>query len=395
MDNINDLISKIKDDNNHVSTLLKEAKFIIGEIDETNSMGWINLELSGYGDKQIPKYRIVRGQMKGWNPYYGWVPVAHKNTEIEIKLCNRGTGQSVREIEELLKSDSDSFEMPYPASIANEILEGSLKTKVSLFISRSSLAGILETVRNRLFDLAIQINKEKKESVLGVGELKKKVGGLRLPGGIAIGPLMFSKDGKTANTIMGPAIIPFDYGITNSLNLLNKTELSIEEFQATFNSQVEDLVAEMLIYFQNRLKPISQSNVGQFNSVNKCVAEYKKHSINLEEFCDVNFLLDVDNVRGRKHHSDRRYDSNYEIGNIRYDTVEKLRELNRKIHEQIHMINDKLAETHKDYDVKVTQTPNSTTIEFTAASHAFDLTKGGKVVSKKKKVKDNKSINKP
>ena len=73
-----------------------------------------------------------------------------------------------------------------------------------------------------------------------------------------------------------------------------------------------------------------------------------------------------------------------------YDTVEKLRELNRLVHKEIHSINDSLASTHKDYDVKVTQTDTSTTIEFIATSHAFDLTKGGKVVPKKPKDNETK-----
>ena len=46
-------------------------------------------------------------------------------------------------------------------------------------------------------------------------------------------------------------------------------------------------------------------------------------------------------------------------------------------------MNDSLAVTHKDYDVKVTQTANSVSIEFTATSHAFDLTRGGKTFPKK------------
>jgi hypothetical protein len=107
--------------------------------------------------------------------------------------------------------------------------------------------------------------------------------------------------------------------------------------------------------------------------------------IDVKSLCDAEFLLEVDRVRGRKHHSDRRYDADYSIGGVNYDSVEKLRELNRRVHAIIHTLNDSLAVTHKDYDVKVTQTESGVSIEFTATSHAFDLTRGGKTVPKKEK----------
>jgi hypothetical protein len=213
--------------------------------------------------------------------------------------------------------------------------------------------------------------------------IKKEVGGMKLPNGIAMGPLFFSKDGKTASAIiMQPAIISFDYGTTNSLNRLIGNRLSLDELQSTFNAQIEDLISEMLIYFQNRLKIIAMGNVGEFNSIERCVKEYSKHSIELSSLCDLNFLLELDKVRGRKHHSDRRYDNDYTINGISYNSLNRLRILNRRIHKEIQGINNKLAITHKDYDMKITQTPNSMSVEFTSKNHAFDLTKGGKVVPK-------------
>lgn len=383
MEQIEELIKKAKDESISVSSLLRDIKILLGELSQSLPE-WVASELEGYGKAKVPRYRQIKGQMKAWNPFYGWVPVIHKSSEIEDKVCIRGSSQSVRELEELLSDKSSSiYEMPYPASFADQIIEGGTKTKVSLFISRTSLTHILETVRNKILDLLLDLKKSNGGAERTTGEVQKAVGGMRLPGGIALGPLMFSKDGKTASTIMGPAIIPFDYGITNSLNNLNKTVLSHDEFQATFNSQVEDLVAEMLIFFQNRLKPIAKGNVGQFNSIDRCINEYQKYGIDVKSLCDADFILEVDRVRGRKHHSDRRYDADYSIGGVSYDSVEKLRELNRKVHTIIHALNDSLAVTHKDYDVKVTQTPNSVSIEFTATSHAFDLTRGGKTVPKK------------
>lgn len=216
--------------------------------------------------------------------------------------------------------------------------------------------------------------------------IKKETGGMKLPNGISIGPLYFSKDGKTANNLlMQPAIIPFDFGVTNALNRLNKPNLPIDEFQTEFNSLANNLVAETLIYFQNRIKPIIKRGSGNFNDMGDCVREYKKAGIEIENMCDFPFLKDLSDVRGRKQHGARRYDADYTINGVSYYTVEKLRELANKVKKEIHDFNEKLSRTHKDYDVKVSQAGNTTSVEFFAIDHAFDLTRGGKVVPPKPK----------
>ncbi len=216
--------------------------------------------------------------------------------------------------------------------------------------------------------------------------LKKEVGGMKFPDGFAIGPLYFSKDGKTASVMMQPAVVPFDFSVTNALNRLNKGILPPDEFQTEFNSLISNLVADTLIYFQNRIKPILQGGgAGHFNDMGDCVREYKKVRIEIKNMCDFDFLKSLSDVRGRKQHSDRRYDIDYTINGVPYDTTEKLLELTNKLKKEIHDFDGKLAIIRKDYDVKVTQTPNSTSIEFTALNHAFDLTRGGKVVPPKPK----------
>lgn len=216
--------------------------------------------------------------------------------------------------------------------------------------------------------------------------IKREVGGMKLPDGFAIGPLYFSKDGKTASAlVMQPAIIPFDFSVTNSLNRLHKSSLPIDEFQIEFNSLVDNLVADTLIYFQNRLKPIVKGSAGQFNKIDDAVRKYKKSEIEIVDMCDFVFLKSLSDVRGRKYHTDRRYDADYTINGVSYNTAEKLRELANKVKKEVHNFDDKLAVNYKDYGVKITQTSNSTSIEFKALNHAFDLTRGGKVVPPKPK----------
>lgn len=100
----------------------------------------------------------------------------------------------------------------------------------------------------------------------------------------------------------------------------------------------------------------------------------------MEELCDVSFLKAVDRARGDKHHTHRRYDANFSINNTAYDTVEKLRELTKKVREIIQDLDQKLANTHKDYEVKIERLPAAIKAEWKAVKHALDMTQGGKIV---------------
>lgn|SRR3989338_2292966 len=183
--------------------------------------------------------------------------------------------------------------------------------------------------------------------------IKKEVGGFEILDGVVLGASYFSKDGKQSSALICPPIWAFNYGITNSLNRLNSVTLPPEEFQSTFNSLLDDLVAEILVYLENRLKLIVVSDKLKYkmNSVPESVKAYRNlASIEIEKLCDVPFLKAVDRARGEKHHTHKRYDANFSIINTAYDTVEKLRELTRKVREIVQDLDKKLAATHKDYE---------------------------------------------
>jgi len=156
------LIKEIQDKNIPVSDLLRKAKVLASKLDQEDFLDWVNLELAGYkDDSAYPDYRKLSGQIKAWNPYHGWQPVLFEKSKIEKTLTSRNTKQSVGEIEELFNSNTEVYEMPYPASAAAQILARSeIKTKVSLFLDRSVLAGVLNAVRNALLDWAIELEKQ-------------------------------------------------------------------------------------------------------------------------------------------------------------------------------------------------------------------------------------------
>jgi len=120
------------------------------------------------------------------------------------------------------------------------------------------------------------------------------------------------------------------------------------------------------------------------NSVPECIKAYNNlTSIKLETLCDISFLKNLDRARGNRHHTHRRYDTNYVIGGTTYGTVEKLRELTINVRKELQDLDQKLATEHKDYEVKVERLPLAIKVEWTAVKHALDMTDGGKIVPQK------------
>lgn len=166
---MNNLIKDITNNNIPVSQLLRKAKVLAIGLDQPNFSEWVMRELNGYGDKdKYPDYRKVSGEVKFWNPSLGWCPIVFSHSKVEKQIATRGAKQSVAEIEELLSDKSSSYEMPYPASVAQSLMEDApIRTKVSLFIGRVALKGILDAVRNSLLDWMFKFKNEGMDSDQG------------------------------------------------------------------------------------------------------------------------------------------------------------------------------------------------------------------------------------
>lgn len=158
--NIKELQNKANDSSITVSSLLRDAKLLASRLDQEDFETWIDKELNGYKEK-VPEYRVVRGVPQGFNPYRGWIPYVHSDSKSQDIISQRGVSQSVAELEELLKSSQESFEMKYPADTAKILREGvGMDVDLRLVIGRSEVAGILEHIRNRILDWTIQLQKK-------------------------------------------------------------------------------------------------------------------------------------------------------------------------------------------------------------------------------------------
>lgn len=59
-----------------IRNLLRKAYLAARKLKLQEFEDWINHEWNGYKDlDKIPDYRLLRGELKAWNPDHGWISV--------------------------------------------------------------------------------------------------------------------------------------------------------------------------------------------------------------------------------------------------------------------------------------------------------------------------------
>lgn len=156
---INEIQRDALDSNISVSELLRKSKVIAVKLDLPEFLAWVENELNGYDQSEVPEYRRVTGEPKGWNPINGWIPLILP-PESQTSISSRGISQKIGELEEVAKSDSNSLISPYTPEL-NETLSKAveMRTKFALMLSRSAVIGILDAVRNVILDWSLKLEK--------------------------------------------------------------------------------------------------------------------------------------------------------------------------------------------------------------------------------------------
>lgn len=152
-----------------VVNILRKAHVIASKLQLNEFDTWILHELNGYPDQNsCPEYRQIRGVLKAFNPYNGWIPTNITNQELEDMICNRRLVNSISEIVSLceygnnLISEFNGGQL----DVINSMFDSPLPMKYSLHISRTSVLDIVEKVKNTILEWTLRLESE---GILGEG----------------------------------------------------------------------------------------------------------------------------------------------------------------------------------------------------------------------------------
>lgn len=159
---ISDLQQDILKTDCDIVNALRRAHLIAKKLEADEFDAWIQNELNGYqqSSDNIPEYRNIQGLVKSKNPINGWIPVIIEDQEIENMLTHRKLSQSVGDLVQYSKKDETLF-IAFPGRICQRIAEMADYPYIfesALFITKESLLGVIEQIKNHLWEWTLKID---------------------------------------------------------------------------------------------------------------------------------------------------------------------------------------------------------------------------------------------
>lgn len=160
-----ELQSDIISNNTDVLPLLRKALLISTKLSLLDFEEWVNNELNGYkGD--VPDYRKVKGELKAYNPYRGWIPVS-TSEEIENLITNRLLTNSISHLLSLLESDHQYFMINCSTQECNLFNSfASFQTTYRLEFPVAFIYNVIDQIKNTILNWTLVLEEK---GILGEG----------------------------------------------------------------------------------------------------------------------------------------------------------------------------------------------------------------------------------
>lgn len=201
----------------------------------------------------MPRLPTMRGEMKAWNPYHGWVPVYFDSAEMAEVYSMRGCGQAIPELEGLLPSlqqSNGAFAMSFPKKHELQLME-SIKplTRPTLHIQPTRVLGIIQTVKTVILNWTLKLEED---GILGEG-------------------LTFSQK-EQEKVIASPA-----YHVTNFYAPVGQSQIQQQSPNAVQTMAGDDILATDAAYIEqvNALVPKVRDAIEKFGLAKPQVDEVK------------------------------------------------------------------------------------------------------------------------
>lgn len=226
------------------SDILREAYILSSKLELTDFHQWCDCEMNGYLDKDVdlPAYRTrIRVTLRAFNPYHGWTPVQIPESW-DIDLSYFPCIQSIKEIESLLSS-SDEIHIT-PSSDMQDVLRTLFKVNYEFrfFPNRTSLAGLINTARNKIIDWTLRLEKE---------------------------------------GIMGYDIQLTRKEVTETTSVVSHQNINIDKFQGILGDQNSHICQNLTM----------ENHAGDFD---KLVDELRKHQVTFDDITDLKRAINSD-----------------------------------------------------------------------------------------------------
>jgi len=171
---LDDIIDLAADNKQSITVLLRKCLVLATQLKNERLKSWANQELNGYSSEEgLPDYRVTPAQAKGHfsGPFgSGWnylpIPPAVLEKEHQQFALRVPLFQAISAYEDMVSnsSNSGSITVQWPANLVlyyqSKISPGMSLIAAYQEISRGSLVEMLDAVRNRTLNMALELKTE-------------------------------------------------------------------------------------------------------------------------------------------------------------------------------------------------------------------------------------------
>jgi hypothetical protein len=186
---LDEVVQGAVDSNTPVSVLLRRCLVLAAQLGNEKLKSWANQELNGYANaNEVPEYRSIythaRGNFSGpfGSELTNWpIPPAALQKEHQHWAETAKLVQPIAAFDDLLNTDAKNdgegtFSIPWPDNLTlfyqRKIIQQQALVSAWQVVSRGVVASLVDTIRNRVLNMALEIQSELKGSD-DLGTLKK------------------------------------------------------------------------------------------------------------------------------------------------------------------------------------------------------------------------------
>lgn len=154
-----------------ITDTLYRLKILASDLDDTELLNWIEMELEGYKDNDaVPSYRMMRSPLYGKVQYVSLGAMITRDMPIPVKVeeldkLRVGIRENISSVEEWAGEKEDNRKMPYDVRLASQIADMNLSEMCQIMIAwfpmpASRFLEITNSVKNRLLDALMVLEKQ-------------------------------------------------------------------------------------------------------------------------------------------------------------------------------------------------------------------------------------------
>jgi hypothetical protein len=153
----------------NISDLLRKSLVVARKLKIKEFENWVNRELNGYkcSMKEVPEYREIVGSLQYLNVFHGWYPAVIQDEKTAELVRKSKAFQSITELENLVKSESEYLVLQLPQGQQNILSElFNEPTQFRLSFGKSQAQRMIDTVRTIILEWSLKLEED---GIMGEG----------------------------------------------------------------------------------------------------------------------------------------------------------------------------------------------------------------------------------